>query len=468
MEIAPGPEPSSELNRADQPPENKETRKKNKTFLEHPVVLYGLIGGIAFIVLLIFAIHSGLDTPFIPGNDPSQYTDIAASIAHGGGYRDPSGLWPAEPAYDRMPVWPLILSVPMMIAPYARDEVISRLTNIILLALAGVAMGALCRRLGVRPLLCLLSGLYLSLSPILIFLAIIGMSEISFIFIVSTGLVLAFSGRRYLYPAAILIGLGPLVRPNFVVVPVLFAALALLVPSVRRTLSATTVKRAALALCLAMLPTAVWLTRNYSVTGRFPFMTSIFGETFYGSNNDETAYKWTYWGSWVIPDFIPGETPKKVLAKRLPSDLALNDYYTQRGKEWIKSHLAQMPFLVLGKLFRSFVPMPRSDQPALEEYVAAAARFVLQLLVLITIPIWWRGMNREYLLFLAALLISHLISTVILHGEIRYTFCFLEVFAIPCAAFGVDHWLDRFRRHSVESISPTRFAGDVLAGTGAN
>jgi hypothetical protein len=332
--------------------------KEKSSFLEHPAVLYGLIGVIGLLVLLVLCGQCGLDKPFTPGGDASRYAAIAASIAHGGGYKDPSGFWPTEPNYDRMPVWPLILSIGMGIAPNAIDEDVSRLTNVVCLAFAGIAMGVLCRRLGVRPILCLLSGLYISLSPILMTLALEGLSEISFILIVSAGLAFAFSGPRYLYPAAILIGLGPLVRTNFVLVPLLFATLACLFPSVRRTLmSRATMKRAALALCLTLLPAGIWVIRNYTVTGRFPMLSSAGGETFYGSNNELTANRLSNWGSWVVVDAIPGETPKMVLAKRLHSDLAISDYYYSQGMEWATNHVPVLPRLVVGKLVRGFVPV---------------------------------------------------------------------------------------------------------------
>lgn len=420
--------------------------KKARPLLEYPAVLYGLIGVIGLLVLLVLAVESGLDTPFT-SSDARQYAGIGASIAHGGGYKDPVGFWPSEPAYDRMPVFPLILSIGMGVAPNALDEVVLRLTNVVCLALAGVAIGTLCRRLGVRPVLCLISGLYVLLSPIVIHLALEGFSEISFILIVSAGLAAAFSGPRYLYPAAVLIGLGPLVRTNFILVPLFFAlfvTLASVFPSARRALiPRATVKRAALALCLTLLPAAIWITRNYALTGRFPLLSSIGGETFYGANNERTASDLNFWGGWVFPDAIPGETPKAVLARRLPSDLALSDYYYSRGMAWIRNNVARLPRLVLGKIVRGFVPIPWANSPSPQEYMAFCSRLVLQVLFLITIPFWWPGMNRQYLLFLAALGISHLITTVLFFGLVRYTFCFLEVFTVPCVGFGIDRWLDR-------------------------
>jgi hypothetical protein len=417
-----------------------------RPLLGYPTVLYGLILVIGLPVLLVFAVKSGLNRPFEPGGDASRYAVIAASVAHAGVYRDPTGYWPMQPAYDRMPAWPLILSIGMRIAPDAIDEVVSRLTNVVCLALAGIAMGTLCQRLGVRPILCIISGLYVSLSPVLIYLAIEGLSEISFVLIVTTGLACAFSGPRYLYPAALLIGLGALVRANFILVPLLFAALALLFPSARRALiSRATVRRAALALCLALLPVGVWVTRNYALSGRFPLLSSGGGETFYGANNEITANTLSHWGYWVVVDAIPGETAKAILAKRFPNDIPLDDYYYSRGKEWVSNNVRVLPRLVVGKLVRSFVPVPWATSPSVLEYVAFCSRLALQVLFVITIPFWWPGMNRQYLLFLAALGVAHLITTVLFYGSVRFTFCFLEVFTVPCVAFGIDRWLDRHR-----------------------
>jgi hypothetical protein len=348
--------------------ETAQVEEKTRPLLEHPAVLFGLIGVIGLLVPLILAVKNDLEKPFLPGADAQQYVGIGASIAHGRGYKNPVGFWPTEPAYDRMPVWPLILSIGVAIAPNAIEEVVSRVTNVICLALAGVAMGALCRRFGVRPVLCLISGLYVSLSPILIYLALEGFSEISFILIVSTGLAFAFAGPRYLYLAAVLIGLGPLVRTNFILVPLFFAVLFLLLPFARRTLmSRAMVMRAALALCLTLLPTGIWVGRNYALTGRFPLLSSIGGENFYGSNNELTANEVISWGAWNSPDNIPGEMRKAVLAKRLPSDLALNDYYYSRGMAWIRTHVGGLPRLVLGKLVRAFLPLPWANAPSLEE-----------------------------------------------------------------------------------------------------
>jgi hypothetical protein len=422
--------------------------KKSGLTLQNPIVLYGLIGFISFFVILAVVLASGIATPFAPSTDPAQYSGIARSIAKGNGYKDPVGFWPDLPAYDRMPVWPLMQSVGLAITQGAVSEAANaRLTNVICLTLVGIAFAAICRRLGIRPGICLAAGLSASLSPILIYLSIEGFSEVSFVLVASAGLALAFSGSRYAYAAAFVFGLGPLVRTNFIAVLVLSPLLALTLPSARRALASRPVlRKIALACALSLLPTGIWVIRNYTITGRFPFLSSLEGETFYGSNNEVTATDLRKWGYWIMPNEVPGETSKEDLAKRLGSDAELNDYYHRQGIAWIRSHIPGMPRLIVGKLVRAFVAVPWADSPPFSEFVAISSRLILQALCLLTLPYWWRGINRYYLLILASMTIAHLITTVMFYGSTRFTWCFLEVFFIPCAAFGIDRWLDRHNR----------------------
>jgi len=412
--------------------------------LKYPAVLYGLIGVTSFLVLFAIAARTGLNKPFIPGDDNSQYASIAASVARGHGYKDPVGVWPTKAATDRVPVFPLVLSIGMRLDPRASEQVISRVTNLVCLALAGIAMGALCRRLGLRPGACLVGGLCLSLAPVLISLALQGLSEICFLLVVTAGLVLVFSNPRCFYPGCVVIGLGTLVRPNFIVVPFFFAALALLVTYARKQLTGSMALRGALALCLTTLPALLWMVRNDAITGRFPLLTTDYGETFYGSNNDVTANQLQYWGYWTFPDNIPGETPKKILATRM-NDVDLNDYYYQRGADWIESHPSALPRLLLGKTIRSLALVPWSDSPSWQEFAVFTLRLVFLALVLITMPYWWHAIDRRYLLFLGALAISHAVTTVMMYGLVRFSFCFFEIFTAPCLALGLQKWVTTSR-----------------------
>ena len=99
------------------------------------------------------------------------------------------------------------------------------------------------------------------------------------------------------------------------------------------------------------------MVRNYKISGEFPVLSTLRGQTFYGGNNDLVANTWRWWGYWVFPNAIPGETPMVELAEFM-SEVDVDAYYTQRGKAWIRAHIAGLPRLALGKLTRAYVPVP--------------------------------------------------------------------------------------------------------------
>jgi hypothetical protein len=138
--------------------------------------------------------------------------------------------------------------------------------------------------------------------------------------------------QRTLVLCALMIGAGALVQPIHTGPSciVLEVGPVIVVPA-----TAGNLFRFAIALALACLPASVWCVRNYGITGRFPLLTSVEGETLYGANNDVVAGELSVWGHWVMPDEIPGETPKRELAKLLGSDIALNDYYNRKAVSWL-------------------------------------------------------------------------------------------------------------------------------------
>src|SRR5262249_51425924 len=148
--------------------------------------------------------------------------------------------------------------------------------------------------------------------------------------IVGAGLAFAFARTRNLYLAALVIGLGPLVRTTFIFVMLFAIGFAVALPSTRRAVFRWKLMRVALICTLAVLPIFGWAVRNYVACGRFPVLSSLEGEGLYGANNDATANDLRKWGYWVVPDEIPGEPSKAELAARFSTPLGLNDYYHQK------------------------------------------------------------------------------------------------------------------------------------------
>ncbi len=401
---------------------------------------------ISLIVLGVVTIVWGPSRKFHPTDDPDQYMAIGQSLASGKGYKNPVSPWPDLPDYSRAPGWPAVIALGIRLAPGVPAEAVSRFSNAACLSIAGAFFCALCGRLGVTPKLSVVAGLSVSLSPSLVYLSVDGMSEVLFVMILAIGLTVIFARRQWLFPGALVLGTAALVRSNFILVPPFLLGLALLMRSSRaELLNGFKWSRAALAFFLAMTPALLWTIRNAEITGRFPFPTSGEGQLIYGGNNDVVANNLEYWGYWVAPDNIPGESTKLILARQLGSELALNDYYHRKAMDWIKHNLSAMPRLELGKFIRAFIPIPWVPRTA--SYVAFSSRFLLYVLWFTLMPFWWPKMNRTYLLFCLAMAITQVLTTAIFYGLFRFTHCYVEVFFVPCIALGLQQWnIQRGRR----------------------
>jgi len=293
-------------------------------------------------------------------------------------------------------------------------------------------------RLGVSPRLSMLAGFAVSLSPQLVYLSISGMSEPSLVMFVGIALVLVLAGGNWFWLGVLLLGAGPLIRSQFVLVPAAFVVILVVGKGCRPLLDKRNAARLAVALALAYLLPLGWTVRNYSVTGRFPLLSTIEGETFYGSNNDVVANDLEYWGYWVMPDLIPGETPKLGLARSGITDPELNNYYHRKGAKWVQRNIPALPRLVLGKLIRAFVPVPW--KPKLGSFLTFSYRSLLWVLYVALLPFWWPSMNRNYLRFCLAMFAVNLFAAVVYYGASRFTHVFVEVFFIPCIVLGLQRW----------------------------
>ena|SRR5271165_2925814 len=403
---------------------------------------------ISILILGAFTTIWGPSQKFHRHDDPEDYMALGQSLASGNGYKNPVGFWPNAPEYSRMPGWPAVISLGIRLAPGAPPEAVSRFSNTACLALAGAFFCVLCGLLGVSPMLSAAAGFAVSLSPSLIALSVGGMSEVLFVTIIAIGLAILLSDRRWLLPGALFLGTATLVRANFILVPFLVLFMALLIDSTRtELLNRVRLSRALLACMLATTPVLLWSVRNAVVTGQFPFPCKGEGQLIYGGNNGVAANNLEYWGYWVMPELIPGERTKVTLAQELGSDLALDDYYHKRAMDWIRGNPGALPRLELGKFVRAFVPLPWVPNPA--TYAVFFCRFLLDAFCIALLPYWWPKMNRAYLLFLAAMAITQIITTAMYYGIFRFTHCYVEILFVPCLAVGLQEWNARRARKSL-------------------
>jgi hypothetical protein len=191
------------------------------------------------------------------------------------------------------------------------------------------------------------------------------------------------------------------------------------------------------------------VVRNYSLSGE-PILSTIEGETLYGANNEFVANNLAYWGYWVFPNEIPGEIPKNVLAKSM-SERGNDLYYHRKGMAFLKSHVRDLPRLELGKLIRSFVPVPWVPNTATD--AVFFVRGLLYLGVLLSLRTLYR-MDERYRLIVSGKFLVLLVTVLIYYGTYRFTFC-VEVFLIPAVVVWFFRWIGTLTK----SLAPARFIG---------
>jgi len=190
-------------------------------------------------------------------------------------------------------------------------------------------------------------------------------------------------------------------------------------------------KRFVVLAALFWLPSALWIARNYAVSGEFPVLSTGEGETLYGGNNDYVASTLSVWGYWVFPNEIPGETPKKELVQTL-SERQLDVYYHRKGVAFLKQHWFELPRLELGKLIRAFVPVPW--RPSWASYLVFFFRAILYLGILRNL-VAFRQLDPRYWTIVSGIFLVILLTVVVYYGTYRFTFC-AEVFLIPAVVMG--------------------------------
>jgi hypothetical protein len=373
--------------------------------------------------------------------DGRFYIRIAQSLARSADFVLPGSPWPNQPELERLPLWPAILAVPSWLLPNASGFGVLRGTAILVHAIDAVLILMLAYRLSADPLSSLLAGIFFALYPSELAAVSAGDSEPSFFLTVTAGLLLLGKPGRLQEAGAVLVGLGALARSNltalpFFLVPLIFWKAPQCRPHWKRTVLLTV---------LFFLPVSAWVVRNFLVSGAFPLVEALEGQTLWGSNNPVVADNLSDWGYWVFPDQIPGEIPKMTLAKQLP-EAEVDRYYMRKALAYMRAHWASYPRLILGKLIRGFVPIPWV--PSIATSIAGLARLTLYAAFLGAVFRRVPGYSRRddlFGLWLVAMLGVTLTTTVVFYGSFRLTLP-LEVYLIPWAAFGVSRW---WKRHGV-------------------
>jgi hypothetical protein len=366
------------------------------------------------------------------GSDGPFYISIARNLAAGKGYILTDSFWPNEVTMGRAPVWPAILAVPAFLFPGASDHQLLRVTAACLNILSALLFFGIAWALSRNTRAAVIAGLCYAIYPVSLALTSGGFSEIPYVFLAATGILMILLGGKLLYPGVLVMGLAPLVRSNFIALPVMVALAALAARHLLPPFSwARMWPRFAVLAGLFWLPSAMWIVRNYALSGDFPVLSTLEGEALYGANNDRVASDLADWGYWVMPDGIPGELPKRVLAQSM-SERQMDRYYHGKAVAFLKQHWFELPRFEVGKMIRAFIPVPWVANWT--SYAVFFFRALLYAAILLTLPAL-RASDPRYRLIVTGMFLVVLLTVLVYYGTYRFTFC-AEVFMIPIVAIG--------------------------------
>jgi len=375
-------------------------------------------------------------------SDAFYYLSIARSLAAGEGYVLRHGFWPDRPTMSRSPGWPFAVAVVLRVFGPANPDMAMRLLNLALYAAAAAMVFALAAKVIGNMAAALCAGAITAMHPVGLHLADEGASEPLFVVLALAGTLIMLGGWKRAPAGAGLLGVATLVRPNLVLFAVLWpiALLARRRPAADRGPDSESWKRAAgpalavaAGIVLFLVPPTLWAVRNWRVCGRFPVLSTLQGQTFYGGNNPLTARPGEYWGYWVFPDFIPGERSMRELAAEM-DEQAVSEYYMRRGLEYLRRNVRQWPVLAAGKLVRAYAPVPWK-RTALS-VGASIFRWIFYALAVLGMVAGWRRTNTAYRAIFPAFAGSNVISVLIFWGCARFAFP-LDPFLAPFVGAGL-------------------------------
>jgi hypothetical protein len=318
-----------------------------------------------------------------------------------------------------------MLAVPALVLPNANENAILRFTGAVLHPVSAALMVLLTFQLTGSFVGGALAGAFLGLYPPASGLVSGGYSEMAYLVATLAGLILVFEGGKLAYGGVLLCGAGVLARSNYVLLPAVLLVLAALFRP-KALLVWSNLRLWVIGSALFCLLPALWIGRNYAVSGYFPVLSAMEGETLYGGNNGRVAADLSVWGYWIMPNEIPGEKTKKELAQTR-TEMEVNKYYHDRAMQFIRANWYALPRLIVGKLVRGFVPVPWV--PLAASYIAFFFRACVYAAFIAS---WflWRDRNEAYTFLVGAMFLVTLATTVIYYGMFRFTFC-VEPFLFP-------------------------------------
>ncbi|MFK7821347.1 MAG: ArnT family glycosyltransferase [Planctomycetaceae bacterium] len=233
-------------------------------------------------------------------------------------------------------------------------------------------------------------------------------------------------------------GVTALVRPNVLVAVCLLWILAMVYKD-RRTVRLKKVAIVSATCVLILLPLVI---RNKVQIGA-PMLSSVGSYTFWGAHNEQTLN--TAPGSWIKTEDLADENHPFVGTEK-----ELNELAWKYGKDFVREHAADMPYLTAMKLSRTLSPVADTSNVLLK-YAFAAAWCIAGPLVLIGIIVegrrdWWRSQIAGLAIWVT------LATTLLFYGSVRFRDSVAPVY-IAIGSIGLMALIRRFKSRTSKTSS---------------
>lgn len=398
-----------------------------------------LVVVVAVAVNLAIGLLLGMNRPL--ESDSLQFRQIAVSLAAGNGYSTDATFWPG-PTMQRMPGWPAVCAVVLRLLPVASPDAAIRGLSLLLNVFAAIAVWCFAWFLFRQISVASAAGLLYALHPVALFLAYNAASEVLFLVLALSGCCLVLARPAWRWCGFLLLGLAALERANFILWILLFLAATWIRNRRADEKIFPTWPMATMWLLLFCAPLMLWTVRNQRISGHWPVVSTLRGQTFYGGNNELTASSFKYWGYWVFPDQIPGEEKLADLAKAGVSEYEADARYFTRGIEFLQHHPGAIPRLLVGKIVRAYIPIPWAW--SWSAAIVAAYRWFTLIAMIAGIRMSWRRLDPAPRALLIAMSVTNLATVLVFWGYSRFAFA-LEPFWLPLAGFTCTRYLELLR-----------------------
>jgi hypothetical protein len=136
---------------------------------------------------------------------------------------------------------------------------------------------------------------------------------------------------------------------------------------------------------------------------------------------------------------------------RTMSEYEVDQYYYDKGVAFLRDNPRRIPWMMLGKIVRAYVPIPWKVSPA--SLALAAMRTVFYLFALWGLLRFWSSFAPLFRVILVAMVLTNLAMVLMFYGYSRFAFA-IEPFFMPLAAAAAIHAALRMRPAGTEPGPP--------------